>query len=183
MSITLVNTELLILNGVYHQIGADALIFPTNTYLWMGNPISNDIKKRAGTEIEQQAIDQGPVAEGISIITESGNLPYKKLIHCACISQEMHIAVNACSAYVKNSLLLAASHNVQSIHIIPFFLDILHVHLFTVAEQMLQGIIDFCINHKTSVKRITVISEDKTIIEVFNNTISTIFQMKKKKKG
>ena len=180
MTINLLSTQLSIIPENYLTQSGDVLIFPTNDYLWMGNPITSDIKKRAGHLVEQEALEQGPVPIGTSVITSGGNLSFKHLVHCACITQDMHIELEQVQNYIQDSLKNAAQTQCKSITIIPFFWDNLHVSVYSIAESMLQGIIAYCLHGKTPLKTLTIASGNEELFVIFQESLSKIFKAKKK---
>lgn len=65
--------------------GADAIVFPANSFGWMGGSSASAIKENGGPEIERQAKAKAPLEIGEAIATPAGKLPYKAIIHAPMI--------------------------------------------------------------------------------------------------
>ena len=59
----------------------DAIVNPANSYGVMGGGVAGIIKRVGGDEIEQEAINNAPIAVGTAVMTTAGSLPCKNVIH------------------------------------------------------------------------------------------------------
>ena len=64
MSFQFVHTKVMIAPSAPPWPEADALVLPTNDYLWMATGPALDVKQMTGDEIELAAVRQGPVDPG-----------------------------------------------------------------------------------------------------------------------
>ncbi len=71
----------------------DAIVNAANNQLWMGGGVAGAIKRRGGREIEREAMAQGPIAIGESVVTSAGALNAKCVIHAAVMGGDL--ATNA----------------------------------------------------------------------------------------
>ena len=73
--------------------GAEAIVNAANSHLWMGGGVAGAIKRRGGPEIEREAIAQGPIPIGESVVTGAGSLEARHVIHAAVMGPDL--ATNA----------------------------------------------------------------------------------------
>ncbi|MDX9702461.1 MAG: macro domain-containing protein [Candidatus Auribacterota bacterium] len=177
MHVKLGKTVLEIRQEHFNTALCEALVFPANNYFWMGSDITNAIKKQAGSVVEKEAMQMGPVELGASVITSAGNLPYECLIHVACSGQDGRILEEYITPCTNGALEQAESKRVLSVAIIPFITEHAHISPYTVAENMIRSIIDYCLG-KTAFKRIVILAEDEDLHTVFNNMLAKIFSSK-----
>jgi O-acetyl-ADP-ribose deacetylase (regulator of RNase III) len=78
-----------ILQGDITARPVDAIVNAANTAFWMGGGVAAAIKSRGGVEIEREAIEQGPVPPGASVVTSAGALPARHVIHAAVMGQDL----------------------------------------------------------------------------------------------
>lgn len=67
------------------QPDLDAVVNAANTELWMGTGVAGALKRRAGQQVEEEAVAQGPIALGDAVITSAGGLPNRHVIHAAAM--------------------------------------------------------------------------------------------------
>ena len=70
---------------------ADALILPTNDYLWMATGPALETKQRAGEEAELAAVRLGPVPPGDVVVASPGDLPLAGIVHAAVMGQDLEV--------------------------------------------------------------------------------------------
>lgn len=70
---------------ITNQPDIDAIVNAANTELWLGSGVAGAIARRAGPEVEREAVAQGPVRLGEAVRTTAGNLPNKFVIHAAAM--------------------------------------------------------------------------------------------------
>jgi O-acetyl-ADP-ribose deacetylase (regulator of RNase III)/cold shock CspA family protein len=64
-------------------VAADALVCPTGTSLWMQGGVAGALKEAAGSDIEQAAVEHGPIEVGEAVLTDAFDLPATAVIHVA----------------------------------------------------------------------------------------------------
>ena len=152
----------------------EALVFPANNYFWMGSEITSAIKKQAGADIEKEAMQMGPAEIGASVITSAGSLGYECFVHCACSDQDGRISDDSIKPCTTGALEQAESKGVTSVAMIPFVTEHAQISPYTVAEHMIQAIIDFCLG-KTSLKKIVILADDEDLYTIFNDRLAKFF--------
>ena len=68
---------------------ADALVLPTNDYLWMATGPALETKKIAGEEAELAAVRLGPIPAGDIAVAPAGALSLSGIIHAAVMGQDL----------------------------------------------------------------------------------------------
>jgi O-acetyl-ADP-ribose deacetylase (regulator of RNase III) len=86
----------------------DAVVNAANNALWMGSGVAGAIKSRGGSTIERDAIAQGPISVGESVVTGGGALQARHVIHAAVMGQDLRTS-EALIARATTSALAAAS--------------------------------------------------------------------------
>lgn len=89
MSFQFVKTRVQISLAAPRWPDADALVLPTNDYLWMAAGPAGDVKRAAGDEVELAAVRAGPIPLGEVAVTPAGNLPLQAIIHVAVMGQDL----------------------------------------------------------------------------------------------
>jgi len=178
MKIKLNKTNLEISANAITTTNADALIFPTNDYLWMGNEISSEIKKSAGHIVEQEATEKGPCEMGEAVVTQAGQLQYTYLVHSVCMGQDGRIDASAVKGYTLNALSRCESYNCSSVTLIPFYLESSHASPYIIAEKTVEACIEHCLG-KTIIKSVTILIADDQLRNTFIERLNTVFSRKK----
>ena len=75
-------------NGDICDLEVDALVNPANVSLWMSTGVSGAIKRAGGDAIEFAAVRQAPVPLGEAIVTPSGTLAAKAVIHAVSLDRD-----------------------------------------------------------------------------------------------
>jgi O-acetyl-ADP-ribose deacetylase (regulator of RNase III) len=101
--------------GDITQLELDALVNAANNHLWMGAGVACAIKRTGGSQIEAEAVSQGPIPVGEAVVTGSGNLKAKYVIHAAVMGQDLTTDADKIRQATGNSLLRAAELGIESI--------------------------------------------------------------------
>lgn len=67
------------------QPDIDAIVNAANTELWLGSGVAGAIARRAGPEVEREAVSKAPIKLGEAVATTAGNLPNRFVIHAAAM--------------------------------------------------------------------------------------------------
>jgi len=92
----------------------DAVVNAANNHFWMGGGVAGALKARGGQLIEGEAMARGPVEPGECVITSAGRLPARYVIHAAVMGQDLQTSAALIERATRNSLELAASHQLTS---------------------------------------------------------------------
>ncbi|MEB3860490.1 MAG: macro domain-containing protein, partial [Desulfurococcales archaeon] len=86
---------LAVVEGDITRLNVDAIVNPANSLMLMGGGVAGAIKRAGGEEIEKEAMARAPVPVGEAIVTGSGRLPAKAVIHAPTMERPaMRIGVS-----------------------------------------------------------------------------------------
>jgi len=101
--------------GDITQLELDALVNAANNRLWMGGGVAGALKRVGGKEIEDEAVNKGPIPIGEAVVTGAGKLKAKYVIHAAVMGQDLKTDAGKIRQATKNSLLRAGELGIKSI--------------------------------------------------------------------
>jgi O-acetyl-ADP-ribose deacetylase (regulator of RNase III) len=93
----------------------DAVVNAANNCFWMGGGVAGAIKRKAGPEVEAEAMKQGPVEPGDAVVTSAGRLPARYCIHAAVMDQDLATSADFIRRATARSLELAAELGLTNI--------------------------------------------------------------------
>src|SRR5262245_6799103 len=96
-----------VVEGDITELDVDAIANAANNELWMGAGVAGAIKRAGGTEIEQEAVAQAPIAVGQAIATGAGNLRAKHVVHAAVMGQDLQTSAELISQATRRTLEVA----------------------------------------------------------------------------
>ena len=96
--------ELEVVEGDITELDVDAVANAANNELWMGAGVAGAIKRAGGSEIEQEAVAQAPIAVGQAIATGAGNLRAKHVVHAAVMGQDLQTSAELISQATRRTL-------------------------------------------------------------------------------
>ncbi len=70
-----------ILKGSITEVNVDVIVNAANSLGYMGGGVAGYIKRVGGKEIEDEAVRKGPTPIGKAVLTTSGRLSFKGVIH------------------------------------------------------------------------------------------------------
>ena len=103
-----------IVEGDISTQDVDALVNAANDHFWMGAGVAGAIKARGGSDIEREAMAQGPVAPGDCVMTAGGRLRARHVIHAAVMGQDLRTSADIIARATTNALALAERHRLAS---------------------------------------------------------------------
>jgi O-acetyl-ADP-ribose deacetylase (regulator of RNase III) len=80
--------EIDVWQGDIAELEVDALVISANESLFMTAGAAASVKRRGGEEIEQAAVDQGPVPPGTAVVTHAGTLAAGYVIHAVAVGHD-----------------------------------------------------------------------------------------------
>ena len=104
-----------VVQGDITRQDVDAIVNAANNHLWMGAGTAGAIVRAGGREIEDEAIRQGPIEVGEAVVTGSGNLVCKHVIHAAAMGQDLFTSADKIRASTDNALKRAEELGIASI--------------------------------------------------------------------
>jgi len=139
--------RVLILQGDIATIETEAVVNAANNELWMGSGVAGALKRAGGASIEREAIAQGPVAVGDSVITTAGDLPSLYVIHAAAMAPGRPASAESVYAATTSALKLAHEKNIESITLPALGTGVGGLSFAECAKQMLAATREHCFAH------------------------------------
>jgi len=143
----------------------DAIVNPANSYGYMGGGVAGAIKQKGGNEIELAAIEHAPIPIGHAIITTSGNLRCKHIIHSPTMEQPAALTtIDNIKEATLAALKVADEAELKVIAIPGMGTGVGQVPKDKAAKAILEIIVNF---EPKSIKEILLIDTDKEMVEAF----------------
>lgn len=103
--------------GVLTMAKVEAIVNAANSELWMGGGVAGAIKNAAGDEVESEAMAQGPIKPGESVVTSAGNIPapIRWVVHAATMGPDLMTSEQYIRAATASALGAAARLGATSI--------------------------------------------------------------------
>ncbi|MFQ5847853.1 MAG: macro domain-containing protein [Candidatus Methylomirabilales bacterium] len=67
--------------GSILDVAAEVIVNAANSQGWMGGGVAGAIKRAAGSQVEEEAVAQGPTPVGAAILTSGGRTRFRGIIH------------------------------------------------------------------------------------------------------
>lgn len=109
------NIEVEIKKGDITEECVDAIVNAANNRLWMGGGVAGAIKRKGGSEIENEAVTKGPVKTGEAVLTTAGKLKAKYVIHAAVMGQDLRTDAQKIALATESALRCADTAGATSI--------------------------------------------------------------------
>ncbi|MFH0899932.1 MAG: macro domain-containing protein [Pseudomonadota bacterium] len=93
------------------QMPVDAIVNPANSLGIMAGGVAGAIKRRGGESIQKEVMAVAPIAIGAAVVTASGKLHTKAVIHAPTMEEPGHkTAVENVRRAIRAALIAAAAH-------------------------------------------------------------------------
>jgi len=109
------NTEITILKGDITEVDTEAIVNAANNEFYMGGGVAGALKRKGGTQIEEEALRQGPVEVGCAVLTKAGRLKARYIIHAATMTMNFKTSEVIIRKATFNALALAQKNKISSI--------------------------------------------------------------------
>ncbi len=152
----------------------DAVVNAANNHLWMGSGVAGAIKKRGGQAIENEAVSQGPIEIGESVITTAGDLPSEYVIHAAGMGQDLHTDEERVRKATISSMRLAEEKSLTSIAFPAIGTGVGGLEIHLCAKTMLNEAVNILMTTK-SLKLIRFVLFDNDSFAIFETELKNIF--------
>lgn len=104
-----------VLEGDLSAQTVDAVVNAANNALWMGGGVAGALKARGGSEIERDAMAQGPISPGETVVTTGGRLTARYVIHAAVMGQDLRTDAALIAQATASALVQAERLGLQSV--------------------------------------------------------------------
>lgn len=178
MKIHVGHGEISILQGDIADQHTDAVVNAANNHLWMGAGVAGAIKRKGGSEIEQEAIAKGPIEIGEAVLTGAGALQAKYVIHAAVMGQDLHTTAEFIMQATQASLTLAEQNKLSSISFPALGAGVGGFSMHHCASLMIRAAIDFLLAAQ-HLRLVQFVLFDHEAADVFEQELKHRFQAKK----
>lgn len=165
--------QILIRQGDITEESSDAIVNPANELLQHGGGAAAAISQRGGPIVQKQSyeiIDKiGILPTGKAVITDSGNLPCKYIIHTVGPRMGEGAEDIKLRKAVWSSLTLAELYNLVSISLPAISSGIFGFPKDRCAEILLKTCIEFLNQQDITLKTIVMCNRDKGTYDLFIN--------------
>jgi len=156
---------------------SDAIVNAANNVLWMGSGVAGAIKKEGGSEIEDEAVSKGPIDIGEAILTGSGNLKSRYVIHAAVMGQDLSADADNIKKALISSFDLAEQKGLNSLSLPAFGTGVGGFSINACAEIILRETINF-LQRSINLRLVKVVLFSDSDLEVFKDKLEEIFSRK-----
>lgn len=153
MKADIANSVLELLDGDITEMDTDAIVNAANSMLIHGGGVAGVISRKGGPTIQQECNKIGGTLVGGAVITTSGKLKAKYVIHAVGPRMGEGDEDNKLKNATLNSLKLADKHNLKSISFPAISAGIFGFPIDRCAEIMLRTTIDY-LRAKTGLKKV-----------------------------
>ena len=155
---------IIIKQGDLTEVPCDALVNPANSLGYMGGGVAGALKRRGGSEIEQEALRKAPIKIGSAIATTGGSLSCRYVIHAPTMEQPaMNIPVENVQRATKAALDLAVTMNLASLALPGMGTGVGGVS-YEAAARAMMSIIK---HYEKQVNTIVLVDRNKEMVEAF----------------
>ena len=155
----------------------DVIVNAANNNFWMGGGVAGAIKKAGGRIIEEEAIEKGPIDVGEVVVTQSGKLSCKKVIHAAVMGQDLKTNEELIKKATINTLKKAEEMKMNSLAFPAFGTGVGGFNLYKCSEIMLNITIDFLLKSK-SLKLVRFVLFSEKAYDIFLEELDNFFHNK-----
>jgi len=146
-------SQIKLYNGDITDLEVDAIVNAANNQLWMGGGVAGAIKRKGGQQIEDEAVDQGPISIGEAVATGAGSLKARYVIHAAVMGTNFRTDAEKIRAATKNSLVKADELGLSTIAFPALGTGVGHFPLDEAARIMKEVVEDHLLG-KTSLREV-----------------------------
>ncbi|MBU1112630.1 MAG: macro domain-containing protein [Candidatus Omnitrophica bacterium] len=174
--------EVVVIQGDITEVTTEAIVNAANNRFLMGGGVAGIIKKKGGKIIEEEAVKQGPLRVGESVITSAGKLKAKYVIHSATMAMDFKTDEEIIRKATYSALLCAQANKIESIAFCALGCGVGGFSYEAVSKIMAQEIFRYMqeVKEKT-LKKISFVLNAKKPFDIFNkNVVDYLNYMSKK---
>lgn len=178
MHITINKRVMSIVHGDITDEDVDAVVNAANNHLWMGGGVAGAIKRKGGEDIEREAVEQGPIEIGGSVITSGGHLRARHVIHAAVMGQDLHTDAKKITDAIHSALTLAGKQRLTTISFPALGTGVGGFSPHHCARIMITEAIGTLLT-ETPIREIRVVLFDQATFDVFEEELKQQFSAKR----
>lgn len=165
--------EISVIKGDITEVKVEAIVNAANNQFLMGGGVAGAIKKKGGKSIEDEAVSEGPVEVGESIITRAGKLKAKYVIHAVTMDMSFKTDEDKVRMATRTALECAHKNKISQIAFPALGCGTGKFSYDAAARIMAQEIWRYAREVKDhSIKKIVFVLNKDADFKIFNETIS-----------
>lgn len=172
MEVLINKTGVIVLVGDLALQKVDALIHPTNNFLWFSSGYSENLKRIGGSSIETEALEHGPIQVGQAVMTSAGRLKSRYLVNAAAWGQDLRPEIRCVRAAVAAALRLASEHQCLSAALPPAGAGVGGFSLRLAVEATFFSIAEHC-RQPTTLQKIIFLARNHAEEEILNRVVQS----------
>lgn len=161
------HTTIKICQGDITDQDCEAIVNAANNHFYMGGGVAAAIKNKGGIEIEQDAVDQGPVAVGEAVTTSGYRLKARWVIHAAVMALDFQTNKEKIKKATMAALGEADKKRCGSLAFPALGCGVGKIPYQESARAMLEGLKEYLKGNKSSLKEIILVLFDEAAYRDF----------------
>jgi O-acetyl-ADP-ribose deacetylase (regulator of RNase III) len=168
-------TKLEIASSDITRLEVDAVVAPTSTELWMDHSVAAAIKRAGGDAIEKEAMLQGPINVGETVVTTGHDLTARWVIHVALGTGAPTADAGIVATATRASLAAAERAHARSVALPAFGTGACAFPLYQCASIMVTETVAYLREHPhTPLRHIMFAVYDDAARAAFKNALAGI---------
>ncbi len=160
--------------GDIAESDSQAIAVCANDRLWLGGRIGESIKKKAGEEVETEAMKQGPLQLGEVAVSSAGELRAQKILHVVIMGQDLAPTFDSIAAGTKNCLKRAEELKLESVALPAFGTALGKCDPQLSADAMIPVLIDSLLDAR-NLRELRLILLNEGIYRTFEEKMKKVF--------
>ena len=170
------DVKLDLIRGDITERNTDAIVNASNNMLILGSGLGGAIKAKGGKSIVEECSKYGKIDVGEAVITRSGRLKTKYIIHAAVMEYDGTITEEGIGKSLLSSLRIANEKKLKSISIPDMSMGIIRFSPSRCAETMLEVIQRFLGDENVYLRLIEVVVWDIETLYIFKAKYKMVFK-------
>lgn len=159
-----------VIQGSILEVEAQVIVNAANSRGIMGGGVAGAIKRKAGLEVEQEAMAQAPIPVGQAVLTSGGRSTFKGIIHAPTMPEPgMHIPAENVDKATQAALALAEERGFASIAIPGMGTGVGGVDPDDAARHMIKSVRSFSAR---SLFEVILVDIDPAMIAAWRNALA-----------
>lgn len=164
--------ELKVVEGDITDLAVDAVVNAANNELVMGGGVAGAIRKKGGSQIEDEAIKKGPIGTGEAVATSAGKLKARYVIHAATMGMDFKTDEIKIRNSCGNSLKVADKLKIRSIAFPALGCGVGGFPLKAAAKIMAQETWKHLREEMSGLREVIFCMRDKKAYEIFEKNVN-----------
>ena len=162
--------QLTIIQGSILDVDAQVIVNAANSYGTMGGGVAGVIRRAAGSDVEQEAIQQAPIPVGTAVLTSGGKTSFQGIIHAPTMPEPaMRIPAKNVAQATRAALQLAESKGFTSLAIPGMGTGVGSVSHSDAAVHMLNEILSFS---PQTLEKVILVDVDPAMVQAWQDRVS-----------